>query len=616
MKSLINEQLCRAYADQDFLTRQKASALAWICLLSLPVACGIFVQDLCGGSASLRFYIFSLSPMIAVLALALYLILKGRFQRWIHTLFAAAVLVHVVDGALLVQAGLLRTFFLGYASYGYALLLSAAIFVRRPLFHAIAAAEILSLPLFGYLLVPEPAWATFDQLYRSNLFDGAFSRLLVWGIAWAFVVVVDRSMQRVQQELDTNRRLRESLETMVEERTRELVAARHEAEGANRAKGAFLANVSHEIRTPIHGILGMTDLLLEEETDEAKIERLRIVSDSGSHLLGIIQDILDYSRIEAGGMELHPQPLRLETFLRSLIDPLEVLARGKGDALVLTLADDLPQHVRADGLRLRQILTNLLANAIKFTANGTVELSVERDAASDRFLLKVRDTGIGMGPQVLERIFDRFRQADESIVHRYGGTGLGLSISRMLTVAMEGTIEVDSRQGEGSCFTVRLPLEPCAAPMTDSELADSLFAESGQIPDGLRILLVDDNEINRKIADAVLTKLGCLVEHADNGRAALDLLGSHPFDLAVMDCNLPELDGFAVTRALRAWRGGGTPSQQVAADLPVVALTASAMEEVREDCLSAGMDEVLIKPFHPRDLRLAVAHWCGRSRTA
>jgi len=608
MKNRLNEHLRRLYADHDHLTRQKAMAIVWICLAGLPVVGAILWNDLRHGSASGLFYVLSLGPLLAVQALTVWATLRGAYRRWIETFFALGIGVHLLDGALVVHEGMLRTFYQGYAVYGYVLVLAAAFFVRRRVFHALALAELLSLPLFGFLLVPASARPEFRALYLPNISDGIFSRLLVWAVAWAFVSIMDRALARVQRELDANRELRGNLEVLVEERTRELVAARHEAEGANRAKGAFLANVSHEIRTPIHGILGMTDLLLEEETDAAKAEKIRIVSDSGNHLLGLIQDILDYSRIEAGAMELHPKPLELAPFLRSLADSMDVLARAKGNVLVLSPDEGMPAFVLADGLRLRQILTNLLANAIKFTADGRVELEVRREAGGT-ISLAVRDTGIGMGPQVLERIFERFRQADESIVHSYGGTGLGLSISRMLCEAMGGTIGVESREGEGSCFTVRLPLPTCPPPeVSEGGASDGAVTQ----PEEVRVLLVDDNAVNRRIAETILVKHGCKVVPVDTAPKALERLASGSFDLVLMDCNLPGMDGFEATRAVRAWEDEASPHMQAAAGIPVVALTASSLEEIRDAYLSSGMDEALLKPFHPQDLRAVVERWSGR----
>jgi PAS domain S-box-containing protein len=353
-----------------------------------------------------------------------------------------------------------------------------------------------------------------------------------------------------------------------------MALARDEALAATRAKSAFLAAVSHEIRTPLNGMLGMLELLLLHDLDDTQRERAGIAHTSGRTLLALLNDILDLSRGEAHEAPLRPRPVDLARLARDVTDSMRGTAHLKHLEVGLDVGPDLPAAVLADADRLRQMLLNLLGNAVKFTDTGRVGLAVDGpEPGWVRF--RVSDTGPGVTPEEATRLFQAFEQGAAGAAK--GGTGLGLALCRQLAELMGGSITVDSRPGD-TTFTVTLPLA-AADPPSDEPL-DGVGA-------GLHVLLVDDDRINRMVGSAMLTKLGAQVTLAEDGRAAVDAARSTPFDLVLMDRNMPEMDGLEATRALRA--------DPATADLPIAALT-GAGDDARQECLDAGMDHYLTKP--------------------
>ena len=410
-------------------------------------------------------------------------------------------------------------------------------------------------------------------------------------------------------------RLQEENNERLQETNRQLALARDQAEAASRTKSSFLATVSHELRTPLHGVLAMTGALQQQELSEMSAEQVGIADRAAQMLNELIEDLLRLSEIEAGALQLQTRPWRLRQAMTDLVKLYQLQAKEKGLFFRVTIDEALPAGVLADPLRVQQVITNLLCNAFKFTQRGGVTLDLtwhpraDADALASepnqqptQLIINISDTGPGIPEEHWETVFDPFTRVDNSPTRRQGGTGLGLAISRRLVKHMGGSLTLHSELGAGSQFVVTLPCaaaKPPALSIPATPLPPSLTVQK-------RVLVADDSVICQQVLNQLLTPIGFEVSMVSDGQAALDRLAESTYDIVLMDCEMPHLDGISAVRLLREREGGE-------ARVPVIAVTAHGLAEHREICAEAGMDDLLSKPFRLAELEAVIGRWLDSS---
>jgi signal transduction histidine kinase len=467
--------------------------------------------------------------------------------------------------------------------------------------------------LFTAALVFCVAGTIFAYDFRQNRFDATEGVLLFlvvlpvagaisWFMIRQFTRPLGESFNRMTDALAVSekqiREQQELLERNVKDRTEQLEQATRTAQAASQAKSEFLANISHELRTPLNGVIGMLDIALDQDLNGELAEQLQTAQHCAHSLLSLLNDILDLSKIEAGKMTLETIPFDVRALMADCIKAHQPKAQENSVALLSEVSPNVPQEIIGDPLRIRQILANLISNAVKFTEHGSVAVRMDGQFShGSEFTLRftVEDSGTGIPADKLLYIFDQFTQADGSVSRKYGGTGLGLAITRKLVELHRGEINVNSELGRGTAFTVTLQCEARAAVSGNpgASTAPGSAASRAGVPDNaVRILVVEDNQVNQKVVTAVLRKRGFYIELANDGQEALNkLYKSAAFDLILMDVQMPVLDGLEATRLIRKeprWK-----------QLPIIAMTAHAMNGDKERCLEAGMSGYISKPVHP-----------------
>lgn len=489
---------------------------------------------------------------------------------------------------------------LGDPSFGWLYLLPLAAILTTGLRGGWLWIAISLLTVIGFWLVPPQVEIPGLAIAADSGLRTLLHRLIgpaAVGLLMTLAVSLQRQTEKhLEQEIATRKR------------------AEQEARAADHVKGEFLANVSHEIRTPMNGVIGMTDLLLKADLPATQRRQVEAIHTSSETLLALVDDLLDFSKMEAGKLSLYVMDFRLRDLLEKVVALLAPRAEEKGLDLRLVIDDGLPDQLVGDAQRLRQVLLNLLGNAIKFTPRGSVAVSVEHRVGGEdlpkeerwvRFA--VRDTGVGISPRDQARLFAPFSQADSTSARRFGGTGLGLAISRSLVEMMGGEIGFESTRGVGSTFWFRLPFWQTSPASSDaapgisdavSRAAETVAIERGSY----RILVVDDDAINRLVAASQLEDLGFEAEAVASGEQAIEAVERQSFDGILMDCQMPELDGYETTRRIRRQEASGRR-------MVIIAVTAHAMKGERERCLAAGMDDYLAKPFRGEELRALLDRW-------
>ncbi|MDP1914857.1 MAG: ATP-binding protein [Myxococcales bacterium] len=540
---------------------------------------------------------FSSTPAIAWSAFGIASLVSGL--RWLVAR-KVEVLPHARFMALSHALGIIASLELGLVHAGYLAVhgIEGANLVFMLALVTVSSGGVANLAPDRFLQRAQLFAVLIPPLLSMLVFCAQDRLVITFELGWAAYIVV---MTFIGRRVHLDYVLGLEQQVRLAEDARELERARAQADDSNRAKGEFLANMSHEIRTPLNGVLGMAELLARTKLTPEQRDSVDTIVESGAGLLSVLSDVLDFSKIESRKLTIEPIVFSPSMLARQVTALFAHAAQPRSLSLDLQVSPAVPPFVRADGMRVRQVLLNITSNALKFTERGGVTLSV--DYAQGELRFAVRDTGPGMDEQTLARLFRPFTQGDASTTRRFGGTGLGLAISHHLALLMGGALSVQSEPGQGSTFTLQLP-----APVATEPAPSPVRALATTWAGRPRVLVAEDNAVNQRVAVRLLESLGCDTQVANDGAEVLRRLEHETFDLIFMDCQMPQLDGYEATRAIRR------SEAERSSHLPIVGMTASAIDGDRERALGSGMDDYLTKPVKLALLEDVVARYCGQER--